>query len=67
VFKILVGKLEGKIQLKRPKHRWGDTIKMNLRETAWDGVNWIHLVLVNTVKKLLFYRRWRNSGLVEYY
>jgi hypothetical protein len=59
-YKILVGKLEGKRPLKRPRHRWDDTIKMNLREIGWDGVNWIHLAqdkdrwqaFVNTVKKL---------------
>jgi hypothetical protein len=33
VYKILVVKYEGKRPL-RPRHRWGDNIRMNLRETA---------------------------------
>jgi len=32
VCKILVGKPEGKTPLGRPKHRWEDNIKMDLRE-----------------------------------
>jgi hypothetical protein len=41
--RVLVGKPEGKIQLERPRHRWEDGIKMDLREFGW-GVDWIHLV-----------------------
>jgi hypothetical protein len=37
----LVGKPEGKRPLGRPKHRWVDNIKMNLRE---DGMVWIGLI-----------------------
>jgi hypothetical protein len=40
---ILVGKPEGKRPLGRPRHRWEDNIKMDLRELGWEGVNWIHL------------------------
>jgi hypothetical protein len=43
VFKVLVGKPEGKRQLERPRHRWDDGIKMDLREIGWEGVEWIHL------------------------
>jgi hypothetical protein len=38
-YSILVGKLEGKRPLGRPKLRWVDSIKMDLRETGWDGVD----------------------------
>jgi hypothetical protein len=38
VYKALVGKPEGKISLRRLRHRWEDGIKMDLRETAWEGV-----------------------------
>jgi hypothetical protein len=38
-----VGKPEGKRPLGRPRHRWVDNIKMNLREIVWDGVDWIDL------------------------
>jgi hypothetical protein len=31
-YKVLVGKLEGKRQLGKPRHRWEDNIKMDLRE-----------------------------------
>jgi hypothetical protein len=56
-YRILVGKPEGKRPLGRPKHRWMDNIKTNLR---WDGMDWIDLVqdrdqwraLVNTVMNL---------------
>jgi hypothetical protein len=58
--RILVGKPEGKRPLGRPRRRWVDNIKMDLREIGWDGVDWIKLVpdrdqwraLVNTVMNL---------------
>jgi hypothetical protein len=37
VYKVLVGKPEGKRPLKRPRHRWEDGIGMDLREIAWGG------------------------------
>jgi hypothetical protein len=40
---VLVGKPDGKIPLKRPRHRWDDGIKMDLKEISWEGVKWIHL------------------------
>jgi hypothetical protein len=60
VYRILVGKPEGKIALGRPRRRWVDNIKMNLRVIRWGGVDWIDLVqdrdkwraLVNTVMNL---------------
>jgi hypothetical protein len=36
--RILVGKSEGKRPLGRPKLRWVNNIKMNLREMGWGGV-----------------------------
>jgi hypothetical protein len=42
-YRILVGKLEGKRPLGRPRRKWVDNIKMDLREIGWDGVNWIDL------------------------
>jgi hypothetical protein len=32
VYRVLVGKPEGERPLGRPRHRWGDNIKMDLRE-----------------------------------
>jgi hypothetical protein len=59
-YRILVGKPEGKRPLGRPRRRWVDNFKMDLRETGWDGVDWIYMaqdrdqcrVLVNTVINL---------------
>jgi hypothetical protein len=36
-YRILVGKPEGKRPLGRPRRRWVDNIKMDLREVGWDG------------------------------
>jgi hypothetical protein len=41
--RILVGKPEEKKPLGKPRHRWVDNIKMDLREIEWDGVDWIDL------------------------
>jgi hypothetical protein len=43
VYRVLVGRPEGKRQLGRPRCRWEDNIKMDLRETGIDGANWIRL------------------------
>jgi hypothetical protein len=58
--RILVGKPEGKTPLGRPKRRWVDNIKIDLREIGWDRMDWIELAqdrdkwraLVNTVMNL---------------
>jgi hypothetical protein len=42
-YRILVGKPEGKRPLGRPRRRWVDNIKMDLREIGWDGMDWIDL------------------------
>jgi hypothetical protein len=39
VYKVLVGKPEGKKPLGRPKRRWEDGIRMDLREIGLGGVN----------------------------
>jgi hypothetical protein len=59
-YRILVGKPEGKRPLGRPRRKWVDIIKMDLREIGWDGVDWTELAqdsdqwraLVNTVMNL---------------
>jgi hypothetical protein len=38
-----VGKPEGKRPLGRPRCRWVDSIKMDLRERGWSGLDWINL------------------------
>jgi hypothetical protein len=39
-YRILVGKPGGKGPLGRPRYRWEDNIKMNLREIEWGGMDW---------------------------
>jgi hypothetical protein len=41
--RMLVGKPEGKRPLGRPRCRWVDNIKIDLREIRWDGLDWINL------------------------
>jgi hypothetical protein len=43
VYKVLKGNAEGKIPLGRPRRRWEDSMRMNLRETVWGSVEWIQL------------------------
>jgi hypothetical protein len=42
-YRILVGNPEGKRPLGRPRRRWVDNIKTDLREIGWDGGDWIDL------------------------
>jgi hypothetical protein len=59
-YRVLVGRREGKRPLGRPRLRWEDNIKMDLREIGINGVNWIRLpqdgvqwrAFVNTVMNL---------------
>jgi hypothetical protein len=44
VYKVLVGKPEGKRPLGRPRSRWEDEVRMDLREIGLGGVDWIRLV-----------------------
>ena len=43
IYRVLVGKPEGKRPLGRPRRRWGDSIKMDLQEVGCGGVDWIEL------------------------
>ena len=60
VYRVLVGKPEGKRPLRRPRHRWEDNIKMDLQEMECGGMKWIDLAqdrdrwraLVNAVMNL---------------
>jgi hypothetical protein len=42
-YRILVGKPEGNRPLGRPRLKWVDNIKMNLRVIGWGGMDWIDL------------------------
>jgi hypothetical protein len=60
VYRLLVGKREGKRALGRPRRRWIDNIKMYLLETGVNVVDWVGLAqdryrwraLVNSVMNL---------------
>jgi hypothetical protein len=43
VYKVLMGQPEGKRPLGRPRRRWVDGIRMDLREIGLGGVDWIRL------------------------
>jgi len=43
VYEVLVGNLEGKRALGRLRRRWEDNFKVDLTETGFGGVEWIHL------------------------
>jgi hypothetical protein len=42
-FGILIGKLEGKRPLARPRRRWVDNIKIDIRKIGWGVTDWIDL------------------------
>jgi len=44
VYRVLVGKPEGKRPLGRPRRRWEDNIKMDLQEVRCGVMDWIELV-----------------------
>jgi hypothetical protein len=68
-YRIKVGNPEGKRPLRRPRHRWGDNIKIDLMEIGWGCMDWIDLAqdrdqwraLVNTVMKSWFRKMLRSS------
>jgi hypothetical protein len=60
VYRVLVGRPEGKRPMGRPRRKWEDNMKMDLREMGIEGRNWIQLAqdrvqcraFVNTVMNL---------------
>jgi hypothetical protein len=60
VYRVLMGKPEGKRPLGRPRRRWEDGIRMDIKEIGWGSVDWIQFAqdrnrwraLVNTVMNL---------------
>jgi len=43
VYRVLVGKPEGKRQLGKPRSRWEENIKMDIQELGCGGIDWIEL------------------------
>ena len=66
VYRVLVGKLEGKGPLGRPRRRWEDNIKMVLQEVVGGCGDWMELAqdrdrlraLVSTVMNLRVPKEW---------
>jgi hypothetical protein len=62
IYRILMGKPEGKRPLRRPRRRWEGSIKMEFQEVGCGGIEWIELAqdkdrwraLVNEVMNHLF-------------
>jgi hypothetical protein len=52
-YRILVGKPERKKPLGRPRRRWVDNIKIDLREIERDGMDWIDVAQVRDQWKVL--------------
>jgi hypothetical protein len=44
LYKVSVGKSEGNRPLERRRDKRKNNIKIDLKETGWEGVEWIHLV-----------------------
>jgi len=59
-YRVLVGRHDGKIPLRRPTSRWEDNIKSDIEDVGWGGMKWIGLAqdkdswraIVNVVIKL---------------
>jgi hypothetical protein len=43
VYRVFMGKPEGKISLGRPRRRWVGNNEVDLREIGWDVVDWIDM------------------------
>jgi len=46
VYRVLVGRPEGKIQFGRHRRGWEDNIKMDFQEVGFGGTDWIELAQV---------------------
>jgi len=46
VYRVSVGKPEGKKPLGRPRHRWDDNIKVDIQEVGCGGLDWIDVAQV---------------------
>jgi hypothetical protein len=42
-YKILVRNSEGRRPPRRPRHRWEDNIRMDLKEIGWEAMDWVYL------------------------
>jgi hypothetical protein len=52
VYKVLVGNPNGKIPFERPRHRWEEEIRMDLKETGWEVWSEFSLLRIGTGGRL---------------
>jgi hypothetical protein len=48
MYRVLLGKPEGKRPVGRPRRRWEDNIEMDLQEVGCGGMDWIKLLWIGT-------------------
>jgi hypothetical protein len=61
-----VGKPEGKRPPGKPRRRWVDNIKMDLREVGCDGMDWIELAQDGDQRRALRENRDESSGSLKF-
>jgi hypothetical protein len=66
VYRVLVGKTEGKRPLGRPWRRWEDNIKMDLKEAGCGGIDWIELVHERQVAGTCAHHAIRHNTTIHY-
>jgi hypothetical protein len=67
VYRVLVGRPDFERPLERPRRRWDDSVKLDLREIGFDGANWLQLAqnrvqwwaFANTVMNFGFHKESR--------
>jgi hypothetical protein len=50
-FSSLAGKPTGKRTLARPRRRWAENIRTNLKETSVNASNWIHTAQIGIIRE----------------
>jgi len=60
VYRVLVGKPEGKRRLGRPRRRWEDNIKIHPQEVGCGGMDWIELAEDRNSWRALGFRKMRR-------
>jgi hypothetical protein len=65
VYRVLVGKTEGKRPLGRTRHRWKDNIKMDLQEVEYASMGWIELAKDRDRWRAIVNAVMNNSGSIK--
>jgi hypothetical protein len=66
-YRILMGNLEGKRPLGRPRRKSVDNIKIDHRETGWDDMDWIDLAQVRNQWRTLVIHDNEPSGSIKFW